>query len=155
MKTAIRLLFILLCLCGIALSAVSLYNHYAVAATEYCDFGQTFNCDIVNRSRYSVFLGLPVALIGLCGYAALLGLTLSGNRWARIARFGFAILGFAYSLRLTWIEARVLGTWCVLCLGSLLAIAGILLLSAIDLRDSPKSIPEHPGVRDASLNELG
>src|SRR5262249_22817246 len=65
----------ILAVAGIAVSSVSLQHHYAKSKTAYCDFGNTFNCDIVNRSEYSELLGIPVALIGMAGYAAVLGLT--------------------------------------------------------------------------------
>src|SRR5208282_5759385 len=43
----------LLAVCGIAVSSVSLQDHYATSKTAYCEIGETFNCDIVNRSEYS------------------------------------------------------------------------------------------------------
>lgn len=133
MKSWVRIAVLLLCACGALLSAVSLYNHYAATASQYCDLSRIFNCDLVNRSRYSVFLGIPVALIGLVGYVVLAALTLSRQRWARLARAGAASLGFAFALYLTYIEEMVLGTWCLLCLGSLAAITGISVLAALDL----------------------
>ena len=53
--TARRLLLAiaLLAVAGIAVSSVSLYHHYGTDQSSYCDFGQMFNCDIVNRSSYS------------------------------------------------------------------------------------------------------
>ena len=60
--------------CGIAVSSVSLQHHYAISKTAYCEIGEAFNCDIVNRSEYSSIIGIPVALIGMLGYAALAGL---------------------------------------------------------------------------------
>src|SRR5271165_6450806 len=59
---------------GIVVSSVSLQHHFASSKTSFCDIGETFNCDIVNRSEYSTILGIPVALIGMLGYAALAGL---------------------------------------------------------------------------------
>ncbi len=50
---------------------MSLQRHYAKSATEFCDFSEKFNCDIVNRSEYSSFEGIPVAGIGVLGYATL------------------------------------------------------------------------------------
>jgi len=38
---------------GALVSSVSLYHHYGASKTSYCDFGESFNCDIVNRSTYS------------------------------------------------------------------------------------------------------
>ena len=69
-----RILFALiavLSLAGMIVSLVSLQRHYAKSATAYCEFGQKFNCDIVNRSQYSTLEGIPVAGIGVAGYAAL------------------------------------------------------------------------------------
>jgi len=50
----IRPLFVLvavLALAGVVVSAVSLQRHYAKSASAFCDFGERFNCDIVNRSE--------------------------------------------------------------------------------------------------------
>ena len=69
-----RILFVaiaVLALAGVNVSAVSLQRHYAKSATEFCDFSQQFSCDIVNRSQYSTIQGIPVAGIGVAGYAAL------------------------------------------------------------------------------------
>ncbi|MGB8947484.1 MAG: vitamin K epoxide reductase family protein, partial [Candidatus Sulfotelmatobacter sp.] len=49
-----------LAVAGIAVSAVSLQRHYAKSATAFCDVGEKFNCDIVNRSEYSSVMGIPV-----------------------------------------------------------------------------------------------
>jgi len=146
MKITLRFLTAVLCLGGIALSAVSLHNHYAASPTEYCDLGQLFNCDLVNRSVYSRFLGVPVALIGTAGYVLLLGLTLSRKRWAQMARLTASTLGLGFSVYLTYIEARVLAVWCMLCIGSLLAIAGITLLASMELWRLPRAVPVSPTV---------
>ena len=59
-----------LALAGVVVSSVSLYHHYGTSATSYCDIGENFNCDIVNRSTFSTVAGVPVALIGITGYLA-------------------------------------------------------------------------------------
>ena len=122
----------ILAVCGIVVSSVSLQHHYATSKTEYCDIGQTFNCDIVNRSEYSSILGIPVALIGMLGYAALAGLATvyRERRDTPALLLGGAVAGLAFALYLTYIEARVLGVWCILCLSSLAVIAGITVTSA-------------------------
>jgi len=61
---------------GIVVSSVSLQHHFANSKTAYCDIGEAFSCDIVNRSQYSSILGIPVALVGMLGYGALAGLAL-------------------------------------------------------------------------------
>ena len=63
------------------------------------------------------------AAIGLGGYAALLVLAFLRSRAAAALALLGALLGLGFSLYLTYIEAYVLATWCILCLGSLATIA--------------------------------
>ena len=122
-----------LALAGIAVSAVSLQRHYAKSASAFCDFGERFNCDIVNRSEYSSVMGIPVAGIGVAGYGVLLALaTVYRSRMQTPLRMLVAALaGLAFALYLTYVEGYVLGTWCILCLSSLALIAMITALAGM------------------------
>lgn len=123
----------ILAVCGIVVSSMSLQHHYATTKTAYCDIGELLNCDIVNRSAYSSILGIPVALIGMLGYGALAGIATvyRERRETPMLLFGGAIAGLAFALYLTYIEARVLGVYCILCLSSLALISVTTILSAI------------------------
>jgi len=123
----------IMAVCGIVVSSVSLQHHYATSKTGYCDIGGTFNCDIVNRSEYSSIFGIPVALIGMLGYAALAGLATVYRQRQETPTilFSAAAVGLAVALYLTYIEARVLGVWCILCLSSLGLIATTTILAAV------------------------
>jgi vitamin-K-epoxide reductase (warfarin-sensitive) len=114
-------------------SAVSLQRHYAKSASAFCDVGEKFNCDIVNRSEYSSLIGIPVAGIGIVGYGVLLALaTLYRVRAETPTRLlAAAVAGLGFALYLTYIEGSVLGTWCILCLSSLGMIAGITVLAGV------------------------
>ena len=114
-------------------SAISLQRHYAKSATAFCDFSQQFSCDIVNRSEYSSIMGIPVAGIGVAGYAALFVLaTFWRSRIETPIRLlGAAIAGLAFALYLTYIEAYVLTTWCILCVISLVLISLISVLALV------------------------
>jgi len=122
----------LLSLAGIAVSSVSLYHHFQTSKTDYCDFGQAFNCDIVNRSVYSTILGIPVAMIGILGYAGIGVLaTLYRDRVdTPQVLLGASVAGLSFALYLTYIEGFVLGTWCILCLSSLAMIVLITVLAS-------------------------
>lgn len=122
-------LIAVLALAGIGVSSLALYHHYGTSQTNYCDFGQNFNCDIVNRSVYSTVFGIPVALIGILGYAFLLMLTTLYRAKAQMPTMLIigATVGLGFAIYLTYIEAFVLGTWCIVCLSS----AGIILLITI------------------------
>jgi vitamin-K-epoxide reductase (warfarin-sensitive) len=131
-----RILFLtiaVLAVAGIAVSAVSLERHYAKSATTFCDLGERFNCDIVNRSEYSRVMGIPVAGIGVVGYGVLLGLaTVWRSRVGTPLRLLVAALaGLGFALYLTYVEGYVLETWCILCLSSLGMIAGIAVLAGV------------------------
>ena len=105
-----------LSLAGVIVSAVSLQRHYAKSATAFCDFSQKFSCDIVNRSEYSSIVGIPVAGIGVAGYAALFVLSTFWKSRADTPNrlLGAAIAGLAFALYLTYVEAYVLrpGAFC-------------------------------------------
>ena len=120
-----------LAVAGMALSAVSLQRHYAKSTTSFCDIAEKFNCDIVNRSEYSTIMGIPVAGIGVLGYATLLVLaTVYRSRAETKTRLlAASVAGLAFALYLTYIEGHVLGTWCILCLSSLATIAAITILA--------------------------
>jgi uncharacterized membrane protein len=127
------MLIAVLALAGILVSAVSLERHYAKSASAFCDFGERFNCDIVNRSQYSTVMGIPVAGIGVAGYGALFALaTMYRSRMQTPLRLLVAaVAGLGFALRLTYIEGYVLETWCILCLSSLALIALISVLASV------------------------
>lgn len=123
----------ILAVCGIVVSSVSLQHHFANSKTAYCDIGVMLNCDIVNRSEYSSIMGVPVALIGMLGYAALVGLaTVYRDRPQTPALLVVgSAAGLAFALYLTYLEARVLGVYCILCLSSLALITTITVASGL------------------------
>jgi uncharacterized membrane protein len=110
-----------LALAGVVVSSVSLHHHYGTSQTNYCDFGATFNCDIVNRSVYSTVLGIPDALIGILGYSLLFSLAMfyRAKMETPLRLLIASAAGLTFALYLTYIEKFVLATWCILCLSSL------------------------------------
>ena len=122
-----------LAIAGMIDSAIALQRHYAKSATQFCDFSQRFSCDIVNRSGQSSIAGIPVAGIGVMGYGLILLLaTLWRSREQTPARLLLAALaGLGFALYLTYIEAYVLETWCILCVISLCVIFLISVCSLI------------------------
>ena len=131
-KSRLMIAIALLAAAGVIVSSVSLQHHYAASKTTYCDIGESFNCDIVNRSIYSTVLGVPVAAIGIAGYLGLLLLaTLYRERSdAPTLLITSSVMGLLFALYLTYIEGFVLATWCILCLSSLSLIFAITVLSS-------------------------
>lgn len=117
---------------GIVISSVSLWQHFGHDKTSFCDLNQTFNCDLVNRSEFSVFAGVPVALIGILGYLLLLALATFYRQKTETPALLllFSACGLAFALRLAYFEAYYIHAWCMLCLGSLIVIALLTMFSA-------------------------
>jgi vitamin-K-epoxide reductase (warfarin-sensitive) len=128
----------ILAVLGIGVSSVSLQHHYAKSKTSYCDFGQSFNCDLVNRSQYSSLAGIPVALIGIAGYLTLLALaTLYRDKAETPGMLLLAsAVGLAFALYLTYVEGFILQAWCILCLTSMTTIFLITVLAGLLLSHS-------------------
>lgn len=128
------LAILILSLAGIAVSAYALKLHYTLDPTTFCNFNNTFNCDVVNKSWASEIAGIPVATIGLVGYA-LLAL---GSAWLLVTQklhdltwgaMAIASLGgLAFALFLTGVEIFDLKTFCVVCLVSQALILAIAIL---------------------------
>jgi uncharacterized membrane protein len=122
-----------LAVAGAVVSSVSLYHHYGTSATSYCDIGENFDCDIVNRSTFSTVAGVPVAMIGIAGYLAVLTLaTFYRNQAESTAMLAIGSLtGLGFALYLTYVEGFILAVWCILCLSSLALISCIAVLSSV------------------------
>jgi uncharacterized membrane protein len=120
-------------LAGVAVSSFSLYHHFSRSKTSFCDIGESFNCDLVNRSVYSTVLGVPAALIGILGYLLILGLATVYREKAETPAILVIVSagGLGFALYLTYIEAYVLRAWCILCLTSLTLIFSSAVLSAV------------------------
>jgi len=130
----------LLAAVGMVLSTVSLKNHYSDDKSGYCDLSENFNCDLVNRSVYSRVGPVPVAAIGLIGYALLFVLSRVRRRATSALLLAGGVAGLGFSLYLTYVEAYLLGVWCLLCLSSLAIIVGITVLAAVLVaKSSPPS----------------
>jgi len=127
-----------LALAGMAVSGVSLKNHYSHDKNSYCELGQNFDCDIVNRSSYSSIAGVPVAGIGILGYAVLgfLAVFYRDKDETPTYMFVASLSGLAFALYLTYVEKYILATWCILCLSSLALISTITILASVVLAQS-------------------
>ncbi len=83
----------------------------------------TGGCEVVQTSRYAVFLGLPVALYGVLGYGVVLGVSLAGLQPRWLGRRGptlvltalatLGVLFTAYLNYLTVFRIHAVCRWCV------------------------------------------
>ncbi len=98
-------------------------------------------CDVVNTSRFSEFLGVPVAAIGLAGYVVLLAGALAGLQPALLADRRpdllltvFSGVAVAFTLYLTYAELFILHAVCQWCVVSQVIIIAIFVLAVIGVR---------------------
>ena len=121
-----------LSLAGLALATYLSVAHLSGAGVA-C--GVSGGCGAVTTSEYSRFLGIPVALLGVGGYAMLLLGSLAALGLAQppaIMRWGIAgvaVIGFAFSAYLTATQAFIIGSYCVYCLTSASLMTALLLLT--------------------------
>ncbi len=120
-----RWLIVIVAVLGIATASAALHEHYNTGVSP-CSINDKWDCGIVNHSPYAIFGGVPVALIGICGYS-LLGALAWKKAW--LALFPTAAVGFAFSLYLTHIEASILQVWCIYCVFSMTVISLITALA--------------------------
>ena len=120
-----RYVFILLAICGIVVSSLALREHYREDQSP-CSINDKWDCGIVNKSPYAVVGPIPVAALGIAGYTLMGVLAIFRRRGLLVL---FVLAGLAFSLYLTYIEAEILGVWCIYCVGSLTTISLLTLLS--------------------------
>ncbi len=122
---------------------VSIYmTIYKITENEGMCLGSG-DCSIVNASRYSEVNGIPVAAIGIAGYAAILGALLFEERSALLKKngtlliFGMALTGFVFTMWLVYVEVALLRAFCPFCVASQAAMTLIFILAIIRLVRQP------------------
>jgi len=109
---------------GLAGFLVRLHRQAHAGIASFCAINATFNCDRVATSRFSVFLGLPVAVWGTLGYGLAAGLAAWGlarrgsSPWPRGLLFLVAAAAAAASAVLALVSEFLIGSWCLLCVAS-------------------------------------
>jgi uncharacterized membrane protein len=119
----------------------AVYLTYIKIAHEralFCEAGG--GCDVVNSSPYSELFGVPISLLGLGAYLAILAVLVLETRWAvadtygPLTVFGLALTGSLYSAYLTYLELFVIHAVCPYCVVSAVLITGLLILAIMRLR---------------------
>ena len=150
-----RWIIAFLALAGMVVAILARKEHYRTEGASPCSVNERWDCGAVNKSRFASIGGvfdkltnrntipsddakprfeaireIPVADVGIAGYI-LLGLLALMRRWRLLA--AAAILAFAFSCYLAYIEKYILEKWCIYCVISLGMITAITVLSLIAL----------------------
>ena len=100
-------------------------------------------CSVVNASRYSEVSGIPVALIGVGGYAAILATLFLDRRPGffqengTMILFGISLVGFLFTVYLIFVEIVLIKAYCPFCLTSQAVMTIIFILSVTRLIRQP------------------
>ena len=139
-----RLRFALLgvAVAGVGVAGYLTWVHYA--GLELGCAGSGGGCQRVQGSSWAMLAGVPVAVIGLGGYLAIMASLLLHGERARLATATLALVGAAFSAYLTYLELFVIEAICQWCVASAILMGCAAVLACwrvlIDLREVP-SLP--------------
>ena len=125
---ALRAGVALVALAGTAVAGYLTYVHYRPDALICTSSG---GCETVQESSYAELVGIPVALLGLLAYLAVLALILWDTEAARTAVAAIALGGAAFAVYLVALQAFVIDAWCVWCLVNDLLLVPLLAILAV------------------------
>jgi uncharacterized membrane protein len=112
---SLRITMIALATIGLGVASYLTYVHYA-DINPVCT---SSSCLKVQTSVYSKLLGVPVAVLGLIGYVAILGSLLAPeSETSRLATLVFTFAGFGFSMYLTYRELFSIHAVCEWCASS-------------------------------------
>ena len=100
-------------------------------------------CSVVNNSIYSAVYGIPVAVVGICGYAIICAALLLQSRISFLQLdgillvFGLALAGFLFTLYLVYVEVALIHALCPFCVTSQVSMTLLFILSVIRLAREP------------------
>lgn len=141
-----RMAIAVLALLGVLNAGYLLLHRVGAIGTLTCGVG---DCGTVQASRFAVFIGVPVPVWGVVGYALILAVALAAlqprfarNRAVAALLFGLAAFAFFFSAYLTLLEAFVIRAWCQWCVVSAI-LATLLFITALpEARRARTGVPQ-------------
>ena len=128
-----------LALAGIFISLYLTLYKLGIIGELSCSIG---SCETVNMSKWSRFLGLPVAAWGLLFYLDVFAIAVistfprfEDERVLSVVLVAEAVVGVLFSAWLTYLELGVIHAICIWCVASAVVVTLILLVSVADLRE--------------------
>ena len=93
--------------------------------------GGSHGCETVANSSYSHLLGVNISIFGVLGYVLLLAAAILRGDWARMGGFAISLVGFGYSVFLTYLELFVIDAVCQWCVFSAILMTVLFAVNAV------------------------
>jgi uncharacterized membrane protein len=133
----LRVAISVLCLLGVGAAGYLSYVHYAGVKVDCVSQG---DCKAVLASRWAKLDGIPVSVLGLIGYIGILGSLAIRTELGRAAGLAIALIGFGFSLYLTYRELFTIKAICQWCVGSAVLMTALAVITAVRfLRDDGRA----------------
>jgi uncharacterized membrane protein len=123
---------------------VSIYLAYVEISQVEAVCGPVGHCNLVQSSAYARILGIPVAVLGMVNFVAIIALW-AGQRVEPLARLsavallGLILFGTFFSIYLTLVEIFFIQAVCAWCLSSAVITTVVMLLVVVPVTDkSPR-----------------
>lgn len=113
---------------GIGVASYLTYVHYEPKVLICTGSG---GCETVQDSKYAVLAGVPVAVLGLAAWIAVLLLTLSASELARTLTVALALAALAFSVYLVVLQIVVIDAVCVWCMANDVVLVPVLAALAL------------------------
>jgi uncharacterized membrane protein len=138
----LRAAMVVLAVAGTGVAAYLTWAHYA-DVSPICATGG--GCETVQKSSYSEIAGVPVALLGLGGYVAILATLFLPGEATRLWAAALALVGAGFSAYLTYLELFVIDAICQWCVASAVIMAVLAALSVARLLRAPPELEAAAG----------
>lgn len=130
----LRALAALIAVAGLGVAAYLTWAHYADTQVVCVAGG---GCEKVQESEYSEIAGIPVALLGLLSYSAILAFVLWDSPTARLGAATLALVGVLFAAYLVVVQLFVIDATCVWCMVNDVLIApSLAIVTVLRLRGS-------------------
>jgi uncharacterized membrane protein len=140
---------LILAVLGAGISGYLTYVHYNIDALVCAGGG----CEVVQQSKYSEIMGIPIAMLGLGMFLGVIALIIVRERlvdYAYLANAGIMLLlvsGLIYFAYLTYLEMNVIYAWCQWCVATSIVTLILFVVEVVrmreDFRDDADDVMEY------------
>jgi uncharacterized membrane protein len=134
---ALRTTGFVLVVLGLGIAGYLVYIHYA-DIDPICNIAH--GCHKVQTSAYAKLAGIPVALLGLIGYVVIFAALIVDGELGRMAAALTALVGFGFSMYLTYRELFTIDAICQWCVGSAILMTGLAVVCTWRLLREPDTM---------------